>query len=94
MKIENINKAVELKTLLDITTKALVDVDKMLELPNSKDKKEYIDGPYNLSIAEHDDGSGKSINLSRYFGNRNILEVIKAELERQVEYFKKEIESL
>lgn len=94
MKLENLDKAVELKILLDTTYKASVEIEKLLILPESKDKKSYNDGPYNLSISEHNDGSGKRIELARYYGNRDLLKVIKTELLRQVEFLRKEIELL
>jgi len=44
----------------------------------------YADGIYNFTVCEHRDGSGKKADLSRYYGNENLLKVIIEELEVQL----------
>jgi hypothetical protein len=97
MKLDNLSKAVELKTLLDTTKRALKDLnEKILTLPTGKSTPDhaYVDGPYYLSLSQHADGSGGKVELNRYYGNRSLLQVIKVELERQIAFFEKEVEYL
>lgn len=94
MNIDNLDKAVELKQLLTVTKKALADTEKALQKSASPDKKSYNKGPFRLVIGEHTDGSGWQVNLNRYYGNDSVLQVIKNELVRQINFFEQEIELL
>ena len=52
------------------------------------------DNHYNLFIGAYKDGSGIRLDLSRYMGNTALLELIQAELERQLAKFKQDFANL
>ena len=52
------------------------------------------DNHYNLFIGAYSDGSGTRLDLSRYMGNTALLELIQAELERQLAKFKQDFANL
>jgi len=52
------------------------------------------DNHYHLSIGAYKDGSGAHLDLSRYMGNTALLELIQAELERQLAKFKQDFDNL
>lgn len=97
MTEQQIQKGQELITLRDQTQNALDKVQEILDRqqpPNKRDDKHFNDGCYWLSIALHKDGSGVHSDLNRYYGNKDLLLVIKKELQRQLEDFKKQIADL
>ena len=85
MKPENLNKAVELKELIDITKEAKAQIKNLKQKPASTDKKEIKSGAYNLNVCKHSDGSGVLVRLSRYWGNDRIINVIEKEIDKQLE---------
>lgn len=84
MKPENLNKAVELKALIDTTKEAKAQIQNLKQKPVSADKKEIKSGCYSLNVSEHSDGSGILVKLSRYWGNDRIINVIEAEIDKQI----------
>jgi len=93
MNIKQLEKGNELFALVKITEKALEDINRFTP-QNRSMQKEYDDKSYNLYISENSDGSGKKIDLARYYGNERLVKVIKEELERQLEEFSEEFSSL
>ena len=94
MKIkEKLKRAVELKELIEGAELALLNISKV-DTKTSGDSMFYKEGPYNLCISEHRDGSGWSLDLSRYYGNGKIIQFIKKELEDQLAFLLKTAEEL
>ena len=83
--------------LIKVTEKALEDLDEWMadsSKPSCGGEDYKQDSNYNLCISAYKDGSGESLNLYRYFGNTALLEVIKAELEKQLAEFKADFAAL
>lgn len=93
MKIEQFNEGQEILKLIEVTQKGL-DSLKALKPAEREEQRIIDDKLYNLHISEHSDGSGKSGELSRYYGNAKLLKVIINELERQLAEFKVRFDTL
>lgn len=93
MTKEQLEEGQELRNLIIITENALNSLSKII--PKERDsKKIHDDKVYHLYICEYGDGSGIYADLARYSGNVALLEVIKKELERQLNDFKSQFEAL
>jgi hypothetical protein len=90
---EKLKKAVELQELIETTELAIKNLSEA-NTETSKDNVVYKEGPYNLSISEHGDGSGWRLKLSRYYGNGKIIQLIKKELDDQLDFLLKTAEKL
>lgn len=96
MKLENLEKANALAKLIEQTQSGY---DNLLRWKERSTKlsiggKYKVDNVYNLCVSEHNDGSGNCAELKRYYGNEALLDVIIAEVGRQLEEFKKEFEAM
>jgi len=83
MTNEQLKRGQELSQLIK-TTKEAINTLKEIKPKKSYDNIYYADYVYNLVICEHRDGSGKKADLSRYYGNEKLLNVIIEELEVQL----------
>ncbi len=83
-------------TLIQKTEEALNNLNSWIDTASpSVGGDEYEkDNHYNLFIGAYDDRSGKRLDLSRYMGNTALLELIQAELERQLAKFKQDFANL
>lgn len=97
MKKETLEKANELEKLIEVTERGLGKLKEMqkknIENP-VKDNKHLKDNMYSLSISEHSDGSGIKAELNRYLGNERLIAVLVAEVEHQLNDYKKQFNSL
>jgi hypothetical protein len=98
MNTNQLKRGTELMHLIKVTVSAL---DSMQELQNrqkvliaGKDYQGKAGFIYNFAMAEHSDGSGISASLPRYEGNQALVDVIVAELKRQLDEFTAEFEML
>lgn len=95
MNIDQFKEGQELLKLIESTEKALENLKGLKPSADSTSSRNiYYDGMYWLSISQHKDGSGVRGDLTRNFGNKQLLDVILIELERQLEEFKSKFESL
>ena len=93
MTSEQLKEGQELKNLIEITENALNSL-KEIKPEERSTQKIHDDKVFNLYICEYNDGSGIYADLARYSGNAALLEVIKKELERQLNDFKSQFETL
>jgi len=89
----------ELIRLIDVTKCGIESIEKWIAKSKQPDLSsnncEYDrDKNYNLTICEQKDGSGNSLNLSRYMGNSRMLEIIRDELISQLKTYKTDLENL
>lgn len=93
MSNEKLIEGQELIELITTTEDALSEINKFA--PRDRDKeKMHDDKMFNLAICQYKDGSGICANLARYSGNVALINVIKKELERQLNDFKSQFETL
>lgn len=93
MSNEQLIEGQELIELITTTEDALGEINKFI--PKNRDKEKiHDDKMFNLVICQYKDGSGICANLARYSGNVALLNVIKKELERQLDDFKSQFETL
>jgi len=93
MNIKQLDKGNELLVLIKITENALENIKNFI--PQNRNKqREYDDKLYNLCISKHEDGSGNNVDLTRYYGNERLIEVIRKELEKQLMEFSDEFSKL
>jgi hypothetical protein len=90
---EKLKRAVELKELIETTELAITTLNEV-SIKTSDDNVVYKEGPYNLSVSEHSDGSGWNLDLSRYYGNGKIIQAIRKELDDQLDFLLKTAEEL
>ena len=83
MTNEQLKRGQELNQLIKITKEAINNL-KVIKPSKIHGGIYYADGIYNFTVCEHRDGSGKKADLSRYYGNENLLKVIIEELEVQL----------
>jgi len=83
MTNEQLKRGQELSQLIK-TTKEAINNLKGIKPSKTYGGVYYADGIYNFTVCEHRDGSGKKADLSRYYGNENLLKVIIEELEVQL----------
>lgn len=91
-----LEKAGDLYELIVTTKRELKKLNHWINLSGVKNIGGHYDNDYNynLTICEHSDGSGSSINLNRYFGNTALLNMIANRLERQLHLFETEFANL
>ena len=96
MTPKDLIKANLLADIIKSTENGLEELCKIKFSVKPDDHKDNIldDGQYKLVIGQYDDRSGYCANLARYAGNAELLEVIIATLEAQLEKFKKEFEAI
>lgn len=94
MTDEQLEMGQELKTLIDKTKGALEALYSWQEKSKRSVGAKNVDNNYHLAICEHGDGLGKQLRLARYYGNTRLLEVIRKELEAQLDEFEKEYSEL
>jgi len=94
MTDDKLEKAKELKVLIDATRGATESLENWQDSSQRGHGARKIDENYNLVICKHGDGSGAKLNLTRYYGNTRLLEVIRKELEAQLDEFEKEYAEL
>lgn len=96
MTNEKIEQGIEIQKLIEVTSKALNEIERMIDDVRSKtDNKLYKeDEHYWLSISQHKDGSGINVDLHRYYGNTRLLAVIRNELRKQLDEFELDFERL
>ena len=95
MDEKTLNRALELKELIKVTSTSVNRLDEWIKCSKESNGNSVVDKNYSLCISEHRDGSGKSsLELFRYFGNTEILLAIQVILKRQLEDFHKEFASL
>lgn len=98
MKQEQLKRGTELTNLIGSTRSALKSMtalqDERKPLVAGIDYQGRVGFIYNLCISEYSDGSGAQAELARYEGNQQLVEAIVRELERQLDIFQKEFESL
>jgi len=88
--------AKDLSELIDNTKKALQAVNNWIE----KSKKlstgcaYNIDYNYFFNISEHSDGSGDKVCLTRYFGNTEILKIIRDKVAEQLEKYESDFSAM
>lgn len=92
MSNEQLMEGQELIELITTTEEALSEINKFV--PRDRDKERMHDEIFNLAICQYKDGSGICANLARYSGNVALISVIKKELERQLNDFKSQFETL
>ena len=83
MTNEQLKGGQELSQLIK-TTKEAINNLKEIKPRGVPSNVFYADGIYNFTVCEHRDGSGKKADLSRYYGNEKLLNVIIEELEVQL----------
>lgn len=83
MTNEQLKRGQELNQLIKTTKEAISNL-KEIKPNKAYGGIYYADGIYNFTVCEHRDGSGKKADLSRYYGNENLLKVIIEELEVQL----------
>lgn len=93
MNLKQLKEGHEISEILNRTNEALNKL-KGIKPYSPKDGKVLEDGLYNFCISEHRDGSGWKAELSRYFGNVRLLNVIIAELEKQVKELQEQYDKL
>ena len=75
MNVKQLEEGQELLKLINITEKAIEELQKFA--PEDRNKQAiYDDKSYWLSISKHTDGSGINAGLCRYYGNERLLKVI------------------
>lgn len=96
MTKESLEKGNELNTLIEVTSEALKNITDILYNcnGNGRDDKNYEDDNYYLSIYDYTNSGGKKACLNRYKGNTELLEVIKSTLEKQLAFYKDELNKL
>ena len=98
MDSEKLKVLIALETLIKITEKACDVINSWItesyELSTGTGGSYKRDCNYSLCVSEHQDGSGKRLDLSRYYGNTLLLSVIKKELDRQLEEFKRDFDKM
>ena len=83
MTNEQLKRGQELSQLIK-TTKEAINNLKEIKPKKTYGGIYYTDDIYNFTVCEHRDGSGKKADLSRYYGNEKLLNVIIEELEIQL----------
>jgi hypothetical protein len=96
MTPEKLEKGNQLLKLIEKTEEALNNFVKLIESgkPLTGGDGYKTDMHYNLCISEYRDGSGIKADLSRYFGNTVLLNIISNEISRQLEEMKADFEAL
>lgn len=96
MNLEQLKRGNELVEIIKATEKGISQIEVLISKQRDWKEKDryYDDGSYSLSISEHSDGSGINAKLYRYQGNTELTEIILKTLEKQLEGFNKELESL
>lgn len=85
MTKEDLKYGNELEKLISITEKAVKNLKKWIDKSNKKNfGATLVDNNYYFYISEHKDGSGCNIDLSRYYGNTELMTVILDTLESQL----------
>ncbi|KAA9007293.1 hypothetical protein F4V43_02055 [Paenibacillus spiritus] len=95
MNIQQLQQGEELLELIKTTQEGIKVLKKLYEeRRENRNQAALDDGLYSLSISKFRDGSGTNADLSRYFGNWELLNVIIQTLERQLKEFEAKFESL
>ena len=98
MTNDDLKKALFMERLINATEDGLKKIQNWIlnfELnANTGGIPGYNDNNYNLCICKYSDGSGPKIDLCRYMGNTEILQLIEKALEKQLEQFKKDFEEI
>ena len=93
MDDNKLRKAKEMDEIIKVTKKGLENLE-YLKIRNNLEDRHYDDGLYCLCISGNKDGSGPSANLTRYYGNAELYEIIIMQLKIQLDKFNKEFEEL
>jgi hypothetical protein len=94
MDITQLEKGKELTEIIKTTTKALAQLKDLQKFENL-DSRHYNDnGSYNLHIGLYTDGSGINAELCRYFGNKELINVIIETVEKQLLEFEEMFKNL
>ena len=95
MTEETLEKATELKLIIDATREGLSGLGRLQgEVRENKEKRNYDDGLYTLAITEHGDGSGEGACFDRYLGNTSLLRTIIGHVEDQLAGYEKELSEM
>lgn len=96
MTPEQLEKAKQIMPLIEATREAIAELDEWMQSSKQScgGERYKSDKNFNLHVAEHRDCSGRRLNLSRYFGNTRLLEVIYDELVKQLAEFERDFSEL
>jgi len=94
MKKENFEEAKELETLINYTKKAIEGLSKIQPNDGYGKDRVHCDGLLNLYITETSYCNDNKAELSRFYGNKRLLDVILAELKLQLSEFEDRFEKL
>lgn len=96
MTEEQLKRGLELTTLISTTKEGIDNLKALLDRHKTvnDDRKFYVDKIYSLSISEHSDGSGRKANLFRYLGNEEIVTLVIAQLEIQLQDYTDKLKNL
>lgn len=99
MNEQQLEKGKVILELIKVTEKALNDLENWMAKTKANASSGSIteyekDSNYCLSINANLNGGGPGMNLYRRAGNTALLNVIKAELERQLAQFKADFEAI
>ncbi|RXZ78056.1 hypothetical protein EBB07_28790 [Paenibacillaceae bacterium] len=93
MTEETLKRAQELHRIIGVTRMAVDKINTGYKTRSYKEDRYYDDQLYSLNIGA-DYSKEDSLNLNRYMGNSKLIEVIRAELNRQLEEFEQEFAEL
>lgn len=94
MTKEEFLRAKELLEIIETTKKGL-DALESMEIRVVKENRFYDDGLHTLVVSNYRDGSGKSTGIfNRYYGNKELYDVIIKTLYQQLEKWQTEFESI
>ena len=94
MTQEQLEKANELRNIIERTESQLKELHHLRDKRNPKDKVHFNDGQYSLTICANSDGSGCKAVLNRYLGNAELLDAIIEIVEKQLIRFNEMFEQL
>jgi hypothetical protein len=94
MTDEQVAKGLDLQTVIKSTKEAIKELDGWRERIKSKIEGGQINYDFNLCMAQYSNGSGHKVNLGRYHGNIELLNVIKETLEKQLKQYEEEFNLL
>ena len=96
MTNEKLKIALEIQKLIRITENGVKGIKEIIEGRRSElDNCAYKeDSVYSLSIFQYVEKEKMEVDISRYYGNERLLDVILKELEEQLEEFQIDFEKL
>lgn len=87
MTKDDLKRGTELTKLIETTQKGLDNLKELKKKAKDRNRKDgniYEDQIYTFHIGEHSDRSGLNADLSRYFGNEELLDTIIDKMESQI----------